>query len=84
MKQPTATGNIKVQIDGDISGQVAIGNNILQIGSIHGGIVNIIAPEDKPVFKGRPRPVFLRPRVFPGFLDREVECKSATGSFTSV
>jgi len=83
MKQYSSPEKINVQIAGDISGQVAIGNNILQIGDINGGIVNIIAPEKKPNFIKRSQPVYLRPRAFPGLLDREVEQKTAVGALRS-
>ena len=69
-----------VRIDGDVSGQVAIGNNILQIGDIHGGIVNIIAPNKKPNYAHKAQPVYVRPRPFPGLLDRTEEIKKAVGA----
>lgn len=78
---PTRSSNqVQVRIDGDISGQVAIGNNILQIGEIHGGTVNIIAPKQKPNFTHRPRPVYIRPRPFPSLLNRTEEIKKAIGA----
>ena len=73
MRQSSNTDRVNVQIGGDVSGQIAIGNNILQIGDVHGGIVNIIQPDKKPTFTERPRPVFVRPRPFPGFLNRDQE-----------
>lgn len=78
MKQKS-TSKINVNIGGDVSGQLAIGNNILQIGDIHGGIVNIIQPDQKPNYTRRKIPVYLRPRAFPGLLDRAAEVKSAVG-----
>jgi len=83
MNQYSSPEQINVRIDGNISGQVAIGNNILQIGNINGGIVNIIAPEKKPNFIKRSQPVYLRPRAFPGLLDREAEQKTAIGALRS-
>lgn len=79
MKQKRTSNEVNVHIGGDVSGQLAIGNNILQIGDIHGGIVNIIQPEQKPNYTRRKKPVLLRPRAFPGLLDREAEVKSAVG-----
>jgi len=32
--------HIEAKIQGEISGQVAVGSHILQIGSVHGGVVN--------------------------------------------
>jgi len=74
---------IEAHVQGEISGQVAVGKYILQIGSIHGGVVNIAAPEQHPQPRPRPTPVFLRPRPFPDLLDREEEVRAATRSFQS-
>ncbi len=83
MAQPVLPGNIEAQIRGEISGQVAIGNNIIQIGAIHGGVVNIALPEQQPRPRPRPTPVFLRPRPFPGLLDREAEVSAASVALQS-
>lgn len=80
MSRQITPERVNVKIQGDVSGQIAIGNNILQIGEIHGGIVNIIAPEKKPVFAKRTKPVHLRPRDLPGFIDREQEQITAVGA----
>jgi len=72
-----------VHIEGGISGQLAIGENILQIGDVHGGVVNVAMPEQKPQPKPRPSPVLLRPRPFPGLLDQETEIGAATATFQS-
>ncbi len=83
MAQPFPPGNIEAQIQGEISGQVAVGNHILQIGAIHGGIVNVAAPQQQPSPQPRPTPVFLRPRPFPGLLDREEEVNAASAALQS-
>ncbi len=75
--------SIAVHVEGEVSGQVAIGNNILQIGSIHGGVVNIAMPEQQLRPRPRPSPVFLRPRPFPDLLDRETEVGAVTAAFQS-
>jgi hypothetical protein len=80
MSQSSLSRDINVRIRGDISGQVAIGENILQIGEIHGGVVNIIPPARKPVFSRRSSPVYLRPRPFQGLLDRQDEQKLAVST----
>ncbi len=67
------TVNIEALISGEVKGQVAIGSNILQIGSVHGGVVNIAMPGTITPPRPRPKPVFLRPRPFPGLLDRRDE-----------
>ena len=80
MTDNTKTGDIIANIEGDISGQVAVGNNILQIGSIHGGVVNIYQPGDKPEPELRELPVFLRPRRISEFLDRRSQVGTAVAS----
>ena len=59
---------------GDVSGgsQVAIGNYIVQIGRVEGGVVNILN-EAPPPPRSLPPPVLLRPRAFPSLLDRQTE-----------
>ena len=65
--------HIEAQV-GNVSGgsQVAIGNYIVQIGRVEGGVVNILN-EAPPPPRLRPHPVLLRPKPFPNLLDRETE-----------
>jgi hypothetical protein len=70
MSQLSAT---QATIQGDVSGQVAVGSYILQVGDIHGGIVQIAPPSEGPSYSERTYPVNLRPRAFPSLLDREEE-----------
>jgi hypothetical protein len=67
---------IDARIYGDVTGQVAIGENILQIGPVYGGVVNVAKP---PARHPRPLPVSLRPRPFRDLLDREQEVLAAAG-----
>ena len=83
MAQATPLTNIEAHIQGDIHGQVAIGTNILQIGSIHGGVVNIAMPGQIAPPRPRPTPIFLRPRPFPGLLDRHMEAAAALAALGS-
>lgn len=62
-------------------GQVAIGKYVLQIGSVHGGVVNVAMPEEQPSWQPRPGPVLLRPRRFPDLLDRHTETGAALAAF---
>ena len=77
------TVNIEAILSGEIKGQVAIGSNILQIGSVHGGVVNIAMPGTITPPTPRPRPVFLRPRSFPGLLDRHEETDRVAAALRS-
>jgi len=65
-------GNYQVRIEGDVSGQIAIGNNNLQIQN-HGGVVNVVKPSSRSPFKKRAGRVWQRPRPFPALLDRVQE-----------
>jgi len=47
--------HIEAKIQGEISGQVAVGSHILQIGSVHGGVVNINSVEElRPQIRSLP------------------------------
>ena len=83
MAQPFPDENVEAHIQGEISGQVAVGNYNIQIGAIHGDVVNVAPPEQQPRPRPRPTPVFLRPRPFPGLLDRETEIGAATAALQS-
>jgi hypothetical protein len=69
--------SIQAQIQGDVTGQVAVGNYILQIGSVHGGVLNLAAPGSQARPRERTGPILLRPRPINGWLDREVELDTA-------
>ncbi|MCL4302259.1 MAG: choice-of-anchor D domain-containing protein [Anaerolineae bacterium] len=62
------------------SGQIAIGQYVVQIGSIHGGVVNVAMPEEQVHWQPRLVPVLLRPRRFSGLLDRQRETGAATAA----
>src|SRR5688500_13952857 len=66
----TTQENIEANINGNVSGQIAIGSYILQVGDVNGGVVNIAPPAAQAGFEPRTRPIDLRPRAFPGLLDR--------------
>ena len=83
MAQSFPPGNVEAHIQGEISGQVAVGNYNVQIGSVHGGVVNVVAPGQQPRPRPRPTPVFLRPRPFPGLLDRAAEVGAAAAALQS-
>ena len=79
-QEPNAAGSIEAKIEGEISGQIAVGTHILQIGSVHGGVVNVAMPGQQPVPHARPTPVQLRPRPFPGLLDRKEETAASASA----
>jgi len=75
------TETIKAEIKGTVSGQVAVGNYILQIGDVNGGVVNVAPPTAQPVIEPRARPVNMKPRQFPSLLDRGAETASIKSAF---
>lgn len=74
------TGNYQVHIEGDVSGQIAVGNNNIQVQNAAGGVVNVIQPFSRSPFKKRAGPVRYRPRPFPALLDRESESQVVQAS----
>jgi LysM repeat protein len=82
--QPVSNQAINVTIDGDVSGQVAVGNHIVQIGHVSGGLVYLARPGEQPTPQARPTPVLLRPRPMRGLLDRQVEKREITQAITAV
>jgi hypothetical protein len=83
MGQLATQSGVDIHVGGSFSGQIAIGEHILQIGSISGGVVNIISPEQRPVPKPRPTPVNARPRAFRDLLGREEEVGKALAALRS-
>jgi hypothetical protein len=69
--------SISANIQGAVSGQLAVGNNIVQIGNVSGGLVYVARDGDKPAIKPRPSPVLMRPRPLRGLVDRETERSEA-------
>ena len=74
--------NRSLHIQGEI-GQLVVGNHNIVIGSIHGGVVNILSPEQQPHLRSRSTPVFLLPRSFPHLLGRKDEISTAIAAFQS-
>ena len=83
MAQSLPSPRIEAHI-GNVSGgsQVAVGNYIVQIGRVEGGVVNILN-EAPPPPRLRPQPVLLRPKPFPALLDRETETTNLIGALKS-
>src|SRR5215210_890853 len=75
----TVEGGRVVGVDlGEVLGDVNIGNYTLRIGTLNGGVVNVVPPQQRSAPQPRPVPVMLLPRPFAGFLDRKEEVSSAT------
>lgn len=76
--QSTLPTTVEALIEGDVTGQVAVGSYILQIGSVHGGVVNVAAPHERVVPRPRPSPVRLLPRRLRALFGREAEVALTT------
>lgn len=82
MPEALSPASIEAHIQGEVSGQIAVGNHIIQVGSVRGGTVNVALPEQRLV--SRPRPArTLRPRAARDMLDREAEVSAATAALQS-
>ena len=73
-----------IHIAGDNNGQIAIGDYVVQIGHVSGGLVYLAQPGEQPTPQARPTPVLLRPRPMRGLLDRQVEKRKVTQAVTAV
>ncbi|HNB37613.1 MAG TPA: ATP-binding protein, partial [Anaerolineales bacterium] len=73
--------NVEVNVQGNISGNLVIGNHNIVVNNPNGGVVNVVAP--LPPAEPRTRPVNLRPRNFPGLLDRTTEMEVLTQAIGS-
>lgn len=63
----------EVSVGGDVLGQIAVGNNILQIGSVHGDLVTVAPPGSIAELVPRPSPVKVVPREPEPFFGRQTE-----------
>ncbi len=76
--------HIEAFIEGQVSGQVAVGKHILMVGPVYGGVVNIAPPGQSAAERiyPRSRPVRLLPRAPASFVDRETEVKTLSSHLT--
>jgi hypothetical protein len=74
---------VQAHIEGDVSGQIAVGDRNVQIGSIHGGVVTVNV-QDRPQVRPRDRPVSVLPRPFAGLLGRREELEAIGAALSAV
>ncbi|ASC73494.1 hypothetical protein XM38_044610 [Halomicronema hongdechloris C2206] len=67
---PTVVPSIAAHITGDNSGQIAVGDHILQLTN-YGGLVNVAPPAQTAQVTRRSQPVKLLPRPFPHLIGRQ-------------
>lgn len=58
---------------GAVSGQVSIGRHVLQIGRPCGATIREASRAEQALFRPRPTPVLIRPRLIRGLVDRQRE-----------
>ena len=75
-EMPGSVSTVNAQIHGNIHGQVAVGNNILQNNVSNGGVVYVAAPGQTPRVRRRPSRVQLAGRAGPPLLGREAELEA--------
>jgi hypothetical protein len=66
-----------------ITGQVAVGEHIVQIHAEQGAVVNYAPPEERPVPRRASTPVRRLPRDFPDLIGRENEIRSLDAALGS-
>jgi hypothetical protein len=64
-------------IYGAITGRVAVGRYVLQIGEPDGAVLREASPAERAHIRPRPTPILLRPRPIRGLLDRRTELTAA-------
>jgi beta-lactam-binding protein with PASTA domain len=72
----------RIFVGGDLSGQVAVGSNIMQVrvDTVHGDLITVAPGSSAPIIERRAPPVRLLPRRPATFLDRETETARILGS----
>lgn len=63
----------QVVIQGEVSGQIAVGNYINQFQNLNGCNINIMSPDERPKWERASTPIKVRPRPPEIFLDRTAE-----------
>src|SRR6185295_14935537 len=68
---------------GSITGQIAVGRYLLQIGEPHGAALREAARSERAHLRPRATPVLLRPRVLRGLFDRRTELTAILSALDS-
>src|SRR5262249_17086037 len=62
---------------GAITGQVAVGRHVLQVGEVFGAVVRDASRTERAHIRPRPTPVLVRPRSIRGPFGRRIEIEAA-------
>ena len=63
----------QTRIEGDVSGQIAIGSYINQFSDLNGCNITVVSADERPNWKRNNQPANIRPRPPRLFLDRTSE-----------
>ncbi len=83
MQQDNPTPDIEVNLEGDINGQLIVGDKNIQLRADHGGKVILVMPDERTAPRPRSAPVCILPSRFSGLLDRQSEIDSAISTLQS-
>jgi hypothetical protein len=75
-RRPTLDSDVRVAIEGDSLGRIAVGHHINQVGSVHGDYIVVNAAGNSPAPTPRARPIDRRGRDFPDLLGRGEEIRA--------
>jgi NB-ARC domain len=73
----TAAPAHEAPMHGAITGSIAVGRYLLQVGEPFGAVLREASRAERAHVRPRPTPILLRPRLIRGLLDRSVEVMSA-------
>ena len=73
---PTLDSDVRVAIEGDSLGGIAVGHHINQVGSVHGDYIVANAAGNFPAPTPRTRPIDRRGRDFPDLIGRREEIRA--------
>jgi hypothetical protein len=73
----TAAHVEEASIYGAITGHIAVGRYVLQIGEPHGAVLREALRAERAHIRLRPSPILLRPRSLRGMFDRRIELAAA-------
>jgi hypothetical protein len=84
MTQVAGFRNANVNISGNFSGQLVVGDHNVVINADHGAVVNVTAPNARPRVRSHDTPPWTPPKPPVGLLDRKSELASATADLEGI
>jgi NB-ARC domain-containing protein len=72
-----SSSTVAPQVTSEITGQVAVGRFVLQVGDASGAVVREASRSERAHLHPRPTPILVRPRLIRRLLDRRMEVAAA-------